>query len=397
MTISRIIDLMIEQPVGWIRASLPKIEIATCSVANLTHNAGLLHEAREACLCRRWRDLTEIDVEATHFSVVVPVHNEERSLPSMLGALLASELPSSADIQFIFVVNASNDKSVVQIKNRLALICSPTETHLPASDYDSRMKESAFQVCCGRIRFLVIETPTAGKANALNLGNEIALRQDHNIAINIDANNWVEPDSIALIYQCAKQAGIDSPNNKVVLVNALEYCPTRNEQAQVAVKGKTQKAEISGSMFAWSTRWIQQNGGFPQLAIEDYGTGLLALSQRKRIIESSANIWAFSPADDADEKKQLIRFVYGALQLKRLFRDDQRVTNILMDDFPHLRPWRKRLDYYVLSRVRERKPLLKILRGFYTWLANENCIFEARRLLRRNPSGQTWQPIRSTK
>lgn len=223
MTVSRIIDLMIEQPVGWIRASLPKIETATCSVANLTHNAGLLHEAREACLCRRWRDLTEIDVEATHFSVVVPVHNEERSLPSMLGALLASELPSSADIQFIFVVNASNDKSVVQIKNRLALICSPTETHLPASDYDSRMKESAFQVCYGRIRFLVIETPTAGKANALNLGNEIALRQDHNIAINIDANNWVEPDSIALIYQCAKQAGIDSPNNKVVLVNALEY------------------------------------------------------------------------------------------------------------------------------------------------------------------------------
>lgn len=85
MTVSRIIDLMIEQPVGWIRASLPKIETATCSVANLTHNAGLLHEAREACLCRRWRDLTEIDVEATHFSVVVPVHNEERSLPSMLG------------------------------------------------------------------------------------------------------------------------------------------------------------------------------------------------------------------------------------------------------------------------------------------------------------------------
>jgi hypothetical protein len=241
-----------------------------------------------------------------------------------------------------------------------------------------------------------VETPTAGKANALNLGNEIARQQGHQIAINIDANNWVEPDSIAFMYGCARKHGVDRPDSEVVLVNAREYCPTRDMQTDVPVKHKTQRAEVSGCMFAWSTEWIHQNHGFPQQAIEDYGTGLLALSQNKRIVESDANIWVFSAANPADENRQIVRFTYGAMQLARSFENDRLATEILLEDFPNLRPLAKRFQYYVFPNNRKHS-LLKLVRAVLRFSFNEFLILQAHQKLRQNPHGQTWEPIGSTK
>lgn len=393
------VDLMFEQPNGWLRASLPKMESATRAILDLSRKLqGLasLEEARTMFQQKQWRMLTGVEPMDTHFSIIVPVHNEERSLPSFLGALLASELPSTADIQIIFVVNASTDQSCVLIKNRLAYIQPPTETNLPHSIYDLERSNTAYQVCQNKMRFLVVETPTPGKANALNLGNEIAWEQNHAIAINVDANNWVEPDAIPLLYNRAKQTILDVPESNVVIVNASEYCPTRNTQAQVSVKYKTKKAEVTGCMFAWSTQWIHEGNGFLQQVIEDYGTGLLALSQGKKIVDSDANIWVYAAANFSDENRELIRFIYGAMQLARRFEKDPIAMQILLEDFHHLRPMRMRLEYYLSKKRRKRQPA-GFIRGILRWLFNELLILKARQKMRHDPHGQTWEPIPSTK
>lgn len=394
------VDLMFEQPPGWLRASLPKIQSATRSVSELDAksegNAASLTEARSEYHKRRWLELTGTEPSETHFSVIIPVHNEQRSLPSFLGALFVSELPSSADIQIIFVINASSDQSAALIKKRLACIHSPVETKLPLSMFDANRLDMAFEVCQANIRFLVVETPTAGKANALNLGNEIARQRDHAIAINIDANNWVEPDSIALMFRKAKQGFVDSADLSAVIINASEYCQPRNTQMQVSVKVKTQKAEVSGCMFAWSTKWIHENNGFIQQAIEDYGMGLLALSQRKQILESEASIWVYTAGTPSDENKELVRFLYGAMQLARRFENDSIAMKILHEDFPHLRPLSSRMEFFLSRRLKANQPFT-VARGILRWLFNEYLIFIARKKLRQNPDGQTWEPIKSTK
>ena len=391
------VDLMLEQPAGWLRASLPKIQSATGSVGELISQRSVsLSEAQAEYHKRRWFELTGTELSDTHFSIIIPIHNERRSLSSFLGALLASELPSSADIQIVFVVNASSDQSAELIMNRLACIHPPAEMTLPQSVFDKNCERAAFEVCHANIRFLVVETPTAGKANALNLGNEIARQRFHAIAINIDANNWVEPDSIALMFRKAKQSFVDSADSTAVIINASEYCQPRNTQMQVSVKIKTQKAEVSGCMFAWSTQSIHENNGFIQQAIEDYGMGLLALSQRKQILESEASIWVYTAGTPSDENRELVRFLYGAMQLTRRFENDPIAMQILLDDFPHLRPLRGRMEVFLSSRLKANQPLL-IARGILKWLFNEFLIFKARKMLRKNPDGQTWEPIKSTK
>ena len=195
------IDLMFEQPSGWLRASLPKIESATRSILAMAGEAKSIDEARVEFLERSWRELTGVAPSDTRFSISFPVHNEERSLPSVLGAFFASEMPTTAEIQVIFLVNASSDSSAALIKKRLACIGPATETSLSQSFIDAKRLDAVHQFSVGKMRFLVVETPVPGKANALNICNEIARELDHEIAINIDANNWVEPDSIGLMYR----------------------------------------------------------------------------------------------------------------------------------------------------------------------------------------------------
>jgi cellulose synthase/poly-beta-1,6-N-acetylglucosamine synthase-like glycosyltransferase len=387
---------MFEQPNGWLRASLPKIEAASRSILAMARDAKSITEARADFLDQRWRQLTGVAPSDTRFTISFPVHNEERSLPSVLGAFFASELPTDAEIQVIFLVNASSDHSAALIKKRLASIGPTTDTSLSRSFIDAKRLDTVHQVCLGKMRFLVAETSVPGKANALNICNEIACEQGHEIAINIDANNWVEPDSIGLMYRQARRTIIDDPHFNAALINACEYCPTRNEQAQVSIKTKTQRAEVSGCMFAWSTQWIHENNGFPQYAIEDYGSGLLALMQGKKIVESDAKIWVFSPSNPSDEERQMVRFIYGAMQLAEYFHDHAIAKEILREDFPQLLPWSGRLEYYI-KRIRNRNTLLKIIKCLMRCLMDERLIFHAQRELRRNPRGQTWKPIRSTK
>lgn len=387
---------MFDAPSGWLKSSLPKIENANRGI--FRRSSGSKFSSSEAtrtdCLKQIWISLTGEQPEKTRLTIIVPVHNEARILPSFLGALLLSELPSGSDIQVIFVVNATSDQSLALIVDRLSAIDISAQVTLPRSLYDSKLSPIGIQFRKSGLRFLVVETPVQGKANALNIGNEIACRSKHQIAISIDANNWVEPDSIALLYACARE-NIETGSNAVIF-NVNEHYATRNQESLVPVQIKTQKAEVTGWMFAWSTHWVQDNHGFPQQAIEDYGVGLMALSQDRAIAQSKAHIWGYAAGDSSDEDRQMIRFLYGAMQLAERFQNDPLATKILLEDFPNLRPLGQRFEHY-LSGFRNEKKFTLLAKGMYRWLRNELLVIRARWKFMIDPTGQTWDPIRSTK
>ncbi len=394
------IDLMLEQPTGWLKASLPKIISTSGAIKKIAAADPLASFEKYSNQVKEenWQKITGFEAQNSHFTVIIPVHNEERSLPSFLGALLTSEIPSTTDALFIFVVNSSTDQSQSIIMRRLSAIAPLQKITLPTINSDPNISENFYQMCYGKVRFWVMSTSTPGKSNALNIGNEIAKKQLHDIAISIDANNWVEPDSISLQFNSAKEAFLQNPDSKIVIINSKEFGPIRGSEDDVITARKVnQKAEVTGWMFSWSTKWVDENTGFAKRVIDDYALGLLALSQGMVIAFSDANIWGYSAANAIDENIEIIRFTVGALQLAHQYKNNLIAINILQDDFPSLRPLQKRVDFYILSRIRKNETLSSIIKGVIRWLLNEIIIFRAQMILVRNPQKQTWRPIQSTK
>ncbi|RJP51492.1 MAG: glycosyltransferase family 2 protein [Anaerolineaceae bacterium] len=394
------IDPLFDPPPGWLAASLPEYTAVTRSIMQLAGAAedpASFDKAREQILRERWLALTSVEPNETRFSIIVPVHNEEIALPSFLGALLASEVPADADAAVIFIVNGSSDGSAQVIRNRLARIRPVMDTILPRSRVDLQRSATANQFgLTESLRFLVVETPVPGKANALNIGNEIARAFGHEMAMNIDANNWVEPDSLARLYSCAHRHINRGAYPNTVIVNAGEFYADRRSTAPVTASPRVQKAEVTGWMFAWSTQWIHDCGGFPQGVIEDYGAGLLALSQGRQIAESGARIWGYAAANPFEESQQMVRFLYGAMQLSRHFSSDPNAMKILLEDFPNLRPLMGRFEHHFLRKFKAGRPIT-LARGLIRWLRNEILALRARQKLYRDPNGQTWEPVYSTK
>ncbi|MBV6467803.1 MAG: hypothetical protein PGMFKBFP_03174 [Anaerolineales bacterium] len=398
-SIQSVVDLMLEQPEGWLYASLPILLLITCEIFRLrqTMRGGISFDEARAIIQRKyWLDQTGIESVNSRFTIVVPIHNERRFLPSFLGAFLASGIPSDVDAQIVFVLNASADQSKEILIRRLSQYYPAVKIFIPNSAYDPKMSNSALQFGYTGLRFLIVETPTAGKANALNIGNEIAIRSDHPLAINIDANNWVEPDSVARLYGFTRRVILDDPKSDTVLVNSQEFSPKKNENMRATPRAKTMKAEVTGWMFAWSTHWINGIKGFPQNVIEDYSAGLIARSQGRQIAESDAKIWGYAASTLFDENKEMIRYIYGAMQLMRQFEGNALARSILLDDFPQLRSLKNRISYF-LFRKQDRGQPLKYVKGVIRWLKNEWFISQARREMRYAPHGQTWRPISSTK
>ena len=108
-------------------------------------------------------------------SVIIPAHNEEAVIERTLRAVLADDVP---DLEILVVVNASTDR-----------------TAEIARSLDPRVK--------------VIDTPTPGKTNALNLGEQ---RLSSFPRVFLDADIELKPGTLsAIIAACGDDHPIASP------------------------------------------------------------------------------------------------------------------------------------------------------------------------------------------
>lgn len=320
-------------PHGWLDASLPKFNAALGT--RLTSEANILAQEN------RWREITDISAEDTHFTIIVPIRNEGILLQSMLGTLALSDIPTRAEVTYIFVTNnctdsGESDRIVGNFMQKLGTVSIKNVGDILSEDgySDPKLNPEYRRVKVDNTEYIHLNTETAGKANVLNLANAIAQIRGP-IAMCIDADTFVEPDAIPRLYKHAYDAFVMSPESQTAIVHG-KYRSENIKEGDWPDKlrsyydsGLTPKDllpiirnkpfPVRGAFWAWNPKTMLELGGIPNVAVEDGAFWMIAKNRGKRIKEvEDANLWGFLDCSFEARRRMLIRFVRGWLQTIQL-------------------------------------------------------------------------------
>lgn len=312
-----------ENPKGWLKASLAQ------------HKNHLQNSSEDliGSQAKRWQERTGVSAEDSRFTIIVPIHDEERSLPSFLGSLMLADFPYRAKIKILLITNACNDRSGQIIDSFLDRLGGEKDVQIVNLD-DSLLKQSAKVVYINDLSLFHLDTATKGKANALRIGNQMALNAGHQVAISI--NGW---------------------------------------------------------MMAWKTSWLESIGGPPPVAIEDYAMGVMARKENFKIGKvEQAVVWGFIPNNLRNLFSSRARYIRGRFQLKDY---DPSTESLIREDYYFMRPTLVERLFKFLQEVDLTKLRgLRQLMGFLIW---EYALRKARKEYCLDPHNQSWEPIYSTK
>ena len=404
-------------PRGWKRASLPKLKASlhkvvsenspdrevfldtTWSQRNRYLNA-LILERHE----RSWEEGTGVKPGDSYFTLIVPIHNEENSLLSFLGTLMLSDVPSTVHMQVIFVTNACTDLSVEILQAFLSNLGS-IETRDVVGDFT----DQSIDQCCTVVEkdhstYISINSSIAGKANALRIGNTIAHRSGHLITMSIDANNFVEPDAIRIMFSYAHRAFQDKPKpNDTVLFSGVGRADSKREtllatisanRRPLAEPGGGGVGGVNGWMMAWNTKWMNDLGGPPQVALEDYAMGVLAKINSYKVEDAEgAIIWGHPPRDLKGLLDTRARHVRGKRQLYDYVKHDLSIISFIESEAYYMRKINYRLKYLLHKIMNDPLNIIRYTAIFLLW---EGAIWKGMRDYRRDPKNQSWKKISST-
>lgn len=388
---------------NWIGACLPKFKMNAKEVLSQTplsakelkdlpwhqrhdYLSSLTLEVQE----RRWYEAAGVNAEDAHFTVIVPIHNEEISLPSFLGTLLLSDIPSSVDMNIVFITNACHDASIEVIDNFFGKHLSDLKKEtfsLKFKDPDVNLNYKMGRL--GNIAFLHVDTRTPGKANALGIGNSIARASNHLIAVSIDANNYVEPDTIRAMFARAHKAFQSKPgvNDTVLLYGKIQRESTKASHRPIV----EDTHEIAGWIMAWNTEWVHSIGGPPAVAVEDYAMKVLAKAHNFKIERvDEARIWGYDDSNLKSMFERRVRYIRGKLQLLKFVEYDPVVLQIVEQEGHYMKNLFGRLQY-LFGKIKKRPlNLPKYIASFLCW---EYVLIIAKRDYHRNPTNQSWEKI----
>jgi len=263
----------------------------------------------------------------------------------------------------------------------------------PGFPEDQGANETFEYACSGNITYILHETRTAGKANALNLANRIASASGHTIAFCIDADSCPEPDAIPKLFRDC-YVSFDSPDSQTVLMSGVgrEWF-TRWLTGETRLRTLANDGQgVNGFLCGWNVGWLEQAGGFPKNVTEDYALALRAKCLGKSLDKSSATVWRVAPSY-MDRFQTIRRYTEGAYQLLAAASDSPRMQELLSENrllFSTLRRFG-----HALSRSMH-KPV-DILHALATFVGEEAAIYSGRRDARRHPERQTWTRLSSTK
>lgn len=405
-------------PRHWIRASLPIFQTNSHEVSRHTSLSkeqllALPWSQRHEYLCRaatlkqeiRWQETTGVEPGTSHFTLIVPVYNEEHSLPSFFSTLMLADIPSSVDINIIFITNACVDSSPDLIDSFLASLGHVETRILQGNFQDSQLNRCYKAVELGQLTFMHIDTRTAGKGHALRTGNSIARSCGHTIAMCIDANDYIEPDAIRWLFRAAHKAFRGKPAAHDVVIYSGTGCGERRASSMKkfmdAIEVRQQhliddtSGYILGCLMAWNTEWLHNIGGPLGIALEDYAMGVLARAHNYAIGQvQEARIWSYDANAFTDLLETRARYVRGMLQVLYAMHYTPGVMRIVEQDSFYMRGWRERLRH--LFRRARQNPLNfpRYLATFFLW---EYAISRGKQDFKRNPTNPTWKKIASTR
>ena len=391
-----VIDVISRAPQSWIEGSLGQIQGRIPEVGSPAE----FKRASED----RWKSVSRFDARDSKLAIVVPIHNEERSLRSFLEVLSTLNLPDSVRGEIMLVTNNCQDNSVALVQEFLNRIGSPVVEELPKLERDRQLDPIALSVRKGNLRFTHINTDKAGKANALSVANDLAVRQGFDVLINSDANTYPEPDAIASLYGEARRNfeaekavlvwGLQSPSVRSSLDLSLgKFMGITPDSLRPAVK----KTRPNGWLFAMDTAWIkglkQFNGGVPPSAIEDFALSIAArVTGGDLDIDYNAITHGFNPNKLSDDLVAVARYWRGVRQISSWGRDYARLID---QDNPDLADSLRVRFYRARQRVQKGKRLAKI--EFGRFLFYEAAILKGKLDHFMNPTNQSWDEIKSTK
>jgi hypothetical protein len=401
-------------PRDWIAASLPKFKITSQEVMaqnplpkkeleemSWSQRHEYLHAYALKSQERRWEDEVGIKPADSHFTLIVPIHNEEQSLPSFLSTLLLSDLPASVNMNIILITNACSDSSSMLIDEFLARLGTVEEKELHGHFKDQRLNVTYKAVKRGSISFMHLETETRGKANALHLGNSIAYESGHLIAMSVDANNYVEPDAIRVMFTHAHTClhpilkandtvllsgmglGARKTSNINYLLNKLDIM----EQQRLVES----ESSVTGAFMAWNTTWMHTIDGPPPVALEDYGMAILARVNNYKVEHvGGANIWVYNINNLKGLLQTRARYVRGRLQILDVLHQDPAIVKIIEREAYYMKKLPSRLQYLIEKSKKNPWYLPRYIGTFLLW---EYALRKAKRDYKRNPTNQSWEKV----
>ena len=404
-------------PKGWMSASLPKFMATAQEVmaqAPLTkmeledipwsQRHDYLNSYALKRQEKRWEDEVGIKPEESHFSLIVPIHNEEYSLPSFLRTLILLDIPSSVDMKVIFITNACNDSSSAFIDEFLSTLGKIEDKSLDI-EFRNQIRHINYKATMnGGITFMHVDTQTPGKANALGIGNSIALKSGYAIAMSVDANNYLEPDAIRIMFSHAHRSFRGKPRaNDTVLLSGRGKTETKVSKLKNLIdKASSMQLHlievgsglVNGWVMAWNIEWMHSIGGPPEVALEDYAMGVLARVKKYKIEQvKEASIWGYGVNSLKGLLNTRARYVRGKLQLLDLVHHDPSVVSIIENEAFYMKNFPGRLQCLLQKFKRGPLNLPRYVAAFLLW---EYALRRGKQDYKQNPTNQSWEKIDST-
>lgn len=390
----------LEAPLGWSARSLPQSEA--------------LPNDRD----QHWLAQTGVAPQDSHFTLIIPIHNEASGLKTFLGTLLYTALSASVDAQIIFVTNDCSDNSAEIVKSTLLRLGDDAQRidgnrmsgihFLDVATFKDRgITENPLVVHAGRVQYVHINTSTRGKANALNIGNECALQSDHRVVMSMDSDCCPEPTAVMNMFR-EMHAAISADGERPPVLSGLGSCEW-NWGRELPPAVRAEKARINtdrdfnlhnrgmmGWFMAWDARWLDKIGGVPHAVIEDFALGIQAVIHGGGRRTVDAKIWSYGPTKRADHWGAIARYAQGAFQLRERYADDPQTHALVREETACLASPKRILsrnarELLESTSVREAVgTVYRMTRQFQAlvlgWLHN-----------RRDPNSQTWRQLKSTR
>ncbi len=379
-----------EQPAGWLDPSIKQIKDTNRALAE--NDTGNLRHIQEEL----WQKTTGVSVKDSRFTLIIPIHNEERCLPSVLGALMVSNIPAGVDLNVVLVTNGCTDKSPAIVSTFLHSLGDTRQTNVPG--YDDSDSVSARQASVDAITFTHVDTSKRGKSIALAIGLAFAEASQHEIVMSMDANNWPEPNTILTMFKAAYENFVRHPGRVGVLSakgqtafrpSSLTHLLSR---AKENLDGASQRPShtVDGWLMAWSPQLAKP---FPQVICDDYALSALARKDGKTVDKVDAGIWGYEPNTFSDRFRQYKRAVRALLQLQQYFPDPL-VQTMIQEDWYVMRPIAQKIIEHVDAIGANVFSLPYRVAMFILWeLALQLGTIE----YKKNPDDLGWEPSSSTK
>lgn len=347
---------------------------------------------------RRWEETTGVPVVESSFTLVVPIHNEEHSLPSFLDAFLLSDIPESVPATIVFITNACTDSSQHIIRSfmeqwspaeKMTCVYAPTGQEIRAP----KARKGAMQL----IHF---DIPDAGKANALTLASHVSQSIGNRILMTHDANVFPELGAIREMFALTQKHIISAASPAAVItgefhgVKRSHTAFMRHVPEQDTGSLGQRHNKLVGWFLACDNEFLQQIGGVPLTSSEDYALSLLArLEERPVIIASEVHVWGFVPNNFYDHVATIVRSSRGKRQLLRMFSDRPDALKMIQHDKQWLSPEQsiRSIMHDVLTHpefLPERIRDLLVITAANMIALGEDV---------RNPDNHSWPDISSTK